>query len=121
MLLFDLITGFSMLPMRLMTVFGGLVALTGTGFGVFLLLRRLIVGPEVEGVFTLFSILFVFVGLLFLSLGLMGEYIGRIYGEVRRRPRYVVKKIYRKEGPRRRREDFAAPSESAESTERTWK
>lgn len=96
-LLFDLVTGFSMLPMRVMTLFGAIVAVTGTGFGLFLLVRRLVVGPEVEGVFTLFAILFVFVGLLFLALGLMGEYVGRIYAEVRRRPRYVVKAVYRNE------------------------
>jgi undecaprenyl-phosphate 4-deoxy-4-formamido-L-arabinose transferase len=52
------------------------------------------VGPEVEGVFTLFAILFVFVGVQILALGLIGEYIGRIYLEVRRRPRYVIQEVY---------------------------
>lgn len=94
-LLLDLVTGFSMLPMRLMTAFGILVAAAGTGFGIFLLVRRIVVGPEVEGVFTLFSILFVFIGLLFFALGLMGEYIGRIYAEVRQRPQYLIREIYR--------------------------
>ena len=45
-----------------------------------------------NGVFTLFAILFVFVGLQLLALGLLGEYVGRIYREVRRRPRYVIKR-----------------------------
>jgi alanine racemase len=48
---------------------------------------------EVEGVFTLFAILFFFVGLQILALGLIGEYVGRIYQEVRRRPRYVISEI----------------------------
>ena len=48
-------------------------------------------GPEVEGVFTLFAILFVFVGLNTLGLALIGEYVGRIYREVRGRPRFVVR------------------------------
>jgi undecaprenyl-phosphate 4-deoxy-4-formamido-L-arabinose transferase len=70
------------------------IALLGLGFGAFLLVRRLFVGPEVEGVFTLFAILFVFVGIQVLALGLIGEYVGRIYLEVRRRPRYVVGAVY---------------------------
>ncbi|MBU0513417.1 MAG: glycosyltransferase [Proteobacteria bacterium] len=89
---FDLMTGFSFLPIHLVSLMGLLVALLGLGFGVFLFVRRLVVGPEVEGVFTLFAILFVFVGLQLLALGLLGEYVGRIYREVRRRPRYVVRR-----------------------------
>ena len=86
----DLMTGFSLLPIQAVSLAGILVAALGLGFAVFLALRRLLVGPEVEGVFTLFAILFFFVGLQILALGLIGEYVGRIYQEVRRRPRYVV-------------------------------
>src|SRR5439155_16681488 len=78
---FDLITGFSLLPIQLMSLAGIVVALAGMGFGVFLLVRRLFVGPESEGVFTLFAILFVFIGILILAVGLVGEYVGRIYLE----------------------------------------
>jgi undecaprenyl-phosphate 4-deoxy-4-formamido-L-arabinose transferase len=52
--------------------------------------RRLIRGPEAEGLFTLFAILFFLVGALFFALGMLGEYVGRIYDEVRHRPRSVV-------------------------------
>jgi undecaprenyl-phosphate 4-deoxy-4-formamido-L-arabinose transferase len=93
-LAFDLMTGFSLLPIQVVSLAGIGIALLGVGFGGFLLVRRLFVGPEVEGVFTLFAILFVFVGIQVLALGLIGEYIGRIYLEVRRRPRYVVHAIY---------------------------
>jgi len=88
---FDLMTGFSVLPIQMISVLGVLVALVGLGFGLFLFARRLIVGPEVEGVFTLFAILFVFVGLQILGVGIMGEYLGRVYREVRRRPRFVIR------------------------------
>jgi undecaprenyl-phosphate 4-deoxy-4-formamido-L-arabinose transferase len=88
---FDLLTGFSLLPIQAVSVAGIAVALLGLAFALFLGLRRLLVGPEVEGVFTLFAILFFFVGLQILALGLIGEYIGRIYQEVRRRPRYAVR------------------------------
>jgi undecaprenyl-phosphate 4-deoxy-4-formamido-L-arabinose transferase len=88
---FDLMTGFSNLPIHLVGFMGVAIALLGLFFGAFLLLRRLFLGPEVEGVFTLFAILFVFVGLNTLGLALIGEYVGRIYREVRGRPRFVVR------------------------------
>ena len=91
---FDLMTGFSVVPLQIFTLFGFVVAAGGVGFGVFLLIRRLIVGAEVEGVFTLFAILFTVVGVLLAGLGVVGEYIGRIYQEVRRRPRFSVRREY---------------------------
>jgi undecaprenyl-phosphate 4-deoxy-4-formamido-L-arabinose transferase len=91
---FDLMTGFSLLPIQVVSLAGIGIALLGLGFGGFLLLRRLLMGPESEGVFTLFAILFFFVGIQILALGLIGEYIGRIYMEVRRRPRYVIRRIF---------------------------
>ncbi len=91
---FDLMTGFSLLPIQIVSLAGMGIALLGLGFGGFLLLRRLLVGPELEGVFTLFAVLFFFVGIQVLALGLIGEYIGRIYMEVRKRPRYVVQRVY---------------------------
>jgi undecaprenyl-phosphate 4-deoxy-4-formamido-L-arabinose transferase len=57
-------------------------------------IRRLIVGPEAEGVFTLLAILFLLMGVTISCIGIEGEYVGRIYQEVRKRPRYVVRKIY---------------------------
>jgi undecaprenyl-phosphate 4-deoxy-4-formamido-L-arabinose transferase len=92
---FDLITGYSLLPIQLVSLAGVGVALAGIAFGLFLFVRRLVVGPESEGVFTLFAILFVFVGFLILAIGLVGEYVGRIYLEVRGRPPYVVRAVHR--------------------------
>ncbi len=92
---FDLVTGFSLVPIQLVSVMGLGVSLLGIAFGLFLFVRRLIVGPESEGVFTLFAILFVFLGVLIFAVGLVGEYVGRIYLEVRRRPPYVVRAVYR--------------------------
>jgi undecaprenyl-phosphate 4-deoxy-4-formamido-L-arabinose transferase len=91
---FDLMTGFSLVPLQIFTLFGFLVAAGGIAFGLFLLVRRLVVGAEVEGVFTLFALLFTVVGVMMAGLGVVGEYIGRIYQEVRRRPRFTVKRIY---------------------------
>jgi undecaprenyl-phosphate 4-deoxy-4-formamido-L-arabinose transferase len=70
------------------------VSVFSTLFVIFLFIRRLVVGPEAEGVFTLFAILYFLVGVGIMGLGIIGEYIGRIYKEVRRRPRFVIRKIY---------------------------
>lgn len=90
---FDLVTGFSLLPIQLVSVVGLGVSLLGISFGIYLLVRRLVLGPESEGLFTLFAILFVFLGILIFAVGLVGEYVGRIYLEVRRRPPYVVRAV----------------------------
>ena len=90
---FDLMTGFSLLPLQLFTMLGILISGLSGLFVLYMFLRRLIVGPEAEGVFTLFAILFFLMGISLMGLGIMGEYIGRIYQEVRQRPRYVIKEI----------------------------
>ena len=92
---FDLLTGMTTFPLRLLTVIGVLIALIGVGFGAFLLFMRWIQGPEwaAQGVFTLFAILFVFVGAQFIGMGLLGEYLGRVYKDVRARPRYLVHEV----------------------------
>jgi undecaprenyl-phosphate 4-deoxy-4-formamido-L-arabinose transferase len=91
---FDLMTGFSVVPLQVFTLFGIIVSVLSLLFVAFLLIRRLIVGPEAEGVFTLFAILYFLVGIAIMGLGIIGEYIGRIYKEVRRRPRFVVRAVY---------------------------
>ena len=89
---FDLMTSFSLLPIQFIGVMGMGIAILGLLFAFYLLVRRFVVGPEGEGIFTLFAILFFFMGVLIFSLGIIGEYVGRIYQEVRRRPRFIVKK-----------------------------
>jgi len=93
---FDLITGFSVFPLQVFTMIGLFISMFSFAFVIFLGLRRLIIGPEVEGVFTLFAILFFFLGIVLFGLGVVGEYVGRIYQEVRKRPRFVVKHILEK-------------------------
>ncbi len=105
---FDLLTGMTTFPLRLLNVLGCIVSASGVGFGLFLFLMRLIYGAEwaAAGVFTLFAILFIFIGAQFLAMGLLGEYIGRIYSDVRARPRYFIERVLDgTEGGRRRTED----------------
>ena len=91
---FDLMTGFSVVPLQLFALFGIITSILSIIFALFLLIRRFLVGAEVEGVFTLFAILFFFIGIIIMGIGIVGEYIGRIYQEVRKRPRFVVRSTY---------------------------
>jgi len=97
----DLVTGFTSGPLRAATVTGSIVSLVSIGFGLYLGIRRILHGPEAEGLFTLFAVLFLLIGGNFLALGILGEYVGRIYVEVRRRPRSVVAETINVELPER--------------------
>jgi len=82
--------------MRLLMYGGIAMSFMGILFGTVLIIARFMYGAHwaVYGVFTLFAILFVFMGLQFFALGVIGEYIGRIYTEVRKRPEYIIERIY---------------------------
>lgn len=90
---FDLMTSSSLVPLQMFTLVGLSLSAASTLLVVYMAFRRLVIGPEAEGVFTLFAILFLLVSVAITGLGLIGEYVGRIYLEVRRRPHYVVKNI----------------------------
>ena len=96
---FDLVASFSDFPLKLIMYGGILLSFMGVCFGAVLAIARLVYGAAwaAQGVFSLFAILFVFVGLQFFALGVIGEYIGRIYLEVRKRPEYVIENIYETE------------------------
>lgn len=90
---FDLLTSMTTFPLRLLSIVGGVISLAGFAFSFLLLASRLLFGAAwaAEGVFTIFAVLFIFVGLQLLAIGLVSEYVGRIYNDVRSRPRYFVK------------------------------
>jgi len=92
---FDLLTSMTTFPLRLLSYLGAVIAFFGLALGVLILVERFIQGAAwaAQGVFTLFAILFIFVGAQFIGMGLMGEYIGRIYRDVRGRPRYLVHEV----------------------------
>src|SRR5262249_56873865 len=87
---FDLVTGFSVMPLQLFSLSGIVISLVSIAFVVFLAVRRLVVGPEAEGVFTLFGIAFFLIGITLFGIGLLGEYVGPIYEQLRDRPPYVI-------------------------------
>ncbi|NUU00153.1 glycosyltransferase [Herbaspirillum robiniae] len=90
---FDLVTGFSLVPLQFFSLLGILLSFASAALFILIVFRRLLIGAEVGGVFTLFAITFFLMGVILFSIGLLGEYIGRIYLQVRARPRYVVQAI----------------------------
>lgn len=93
---FDLLTSITTAPLRLLSILGFCMVLLGIAFGGLLLLLRLIFGANwsIDGIFPLFALLFVFMGGQFLGMGLLGEYLGRVYVDVRARPRFFVQEVY---------------------------
>ncbi len=94
-LMFDLVTTMTTYPLRLLSIVGGIISATGFGFGLLILALRFIYGVEwaVGGVFTLFALVYFFIGAQFIAMGLLGEYIGRIYHDVRARPRFFIQDV----------------------------
>ena len=90
---FDLMAGYSLVPIQIFSVLGCGISLMSVLLVIYLLIRRLWIGPEVEGVFTLFALVFFLIGVILLGIGIMGEYIGRIYREVRGRQRFAVRTV----------------------------
>jgi undecaprenyl-phosphate 4-deoxy-4-formamido-L-arabinose transferase len=90
---FDLVTSFSVQPLQLFSLSGIVIALLSIAFVAYLAVRRLLIGPEAEGVFTLFGIAFFLIGIVLFGVGLLGEYVGRIYEQVRQRPRYLIQAV----------------------------
>ncbi len=91
----DLLTCTSTLPLRVASVVGLVMSGLGILAAFILMFGRLVFGSDwaVDGTFTLFSIEFVFLGGIFLGIGVLGEYMGRIYNDVRARPAYCVKRV----------------------------
>jgi undecaprenyl-phosphate 4-deoxy-4-formamido-L-arabinose transferase len=94
---FDLMTGFSVAPLQIFSLAGIAISVFALLFVIYLAIRRLfLVGPEAEGVFTLFGVAFFLIGIVLFGLGLLGEYVGRIYQQVRSRPRYMIQAVLEK-------------------------
>jgi undecaprenyl-phosphate 4-deoxy-4-formamido-L-arabinose transferase len=93
---FDLITGFSLVPLQLFSMFGMIVSAIAVLVYVIVIVNRLILAGWREGFATLWDrdiLAFFLVGVLLFGLGLVGEYVGRIYQQVRERPRYTIQAV----------------------------
>ena len=90
---------FSTTPLRLIGIAGGITLLSSASFTVFAVYARLVLGQSPRGFTALTVLLTLIGGMLLLSLWIIGEYVGRIYEEVKRRPVYLVQReIARNDG-----------------------
>ena len=96
-LMFDLLPSMTTPPLRLLSIIGFSMAALGMLFAFSLIVLRLVFGADWagDGMFVLFAILFVFTGGQFIGMGLLGEYLGRMYGDVRARPRFFIEQVLR--------------------------
>lgn len=94
---FDLMTGFSLVPLQVVSMIGIILACGSAFFFGYLVLRRLMLGPEAEGLFTLFALNFFLMGIVLFGVGLLGEYVGRIHLQVRGRPRFIIQAVLENE------------------------
>ncbi|MGZ5111768.1 MAG: glycosyltransferase [Usitatibacter sp.] len=98
---FDLVTGFSVLPLQLFSLFGILVSVISVGVYVAVIVQRVVSGTY-DGIWVIWDrdiLQFFLTGVVLFGLGLIGEYVGRIYQQVRERPRYLIQAILEKPGP----------------------
>src|SRR5262245_21765508 len=92
---FDWLTGFSVLPIQIVSLLGVATAIIGLVFGGLLFARSLYLGAEANELSVLFAMLFVLFGGVLIAIGVVGEYVARIYMEVRRRPLYTIDSVRR--------------------------
>lgn len=87
----DGITGFSTILLRIWGYLGIFVALCGFGYALFLVIRALLCGIDVPGYTSIMTVLLILGGMILTSLGVIGEYLGRIVEETKRRPLYIIR------------------------------
>ena len=95
---FDIVTGFSVLPLQLFSLFGIFVSLVSLGVYVAVIAKRLVMG-EGDGIWVIWDrdiLQFFLTGVVLFGLGLIGEYVGRIYQQVRERPRFIIQALLEK-------------------------
>jgi len=92
-LTWDLITGYSNFPLRLVTYLGLLGAGVGFSIMMFLLYQRLVAGILIEGFVVLSAVFSFFAGVQLLSIGFLGEYLGRVHLQTQNRPDYIVHQV----------------------------
>ena len=111
---FDLVTGFSLVPLQLFSLAGMFVAAMSVLLYAIVVVQRIVVGDYIGGLTALWDrdiLAFFLIGVLLFGLGLVGEYVGRIYQQVRERPRYTVRAVL-EQAHEHSRKDVETPSDA---------
>ena len=87
------ITSFSSVPLRVWTYLGGLVSLGAFAYAVFLIVKTLVLGVDVPGYASLMVVMLLVSGIQLIGIGVLGEYLGRVFAEVKQRPIYIVREL----------------------------
>jgi undecaprenyl-phosphate 4-deoxy-4-formamido-L-arabinose transferase len=96
---FDLITGFSLVPLQLFSLFGIFVSIGAVLVYLAVMIERIVLGEPLNALRTFWDrdlLQFFLIGIMLFGVGLVGEYVGRIYQQVRSRPRYLVQAVLEK-------------------------
>src|SRR5690349_18262967 len=110
---FDLVTGFSLVPLQLFSVAGMIVAIGSVVLYAIVITERAITGGFLEGVKAIWDrdiLEFFLIGCIMFGVGLLGEYVGRIYQQIRERPRYVIRAVLERD-----HDDVELPQRAAEA------
>jgi undecaprenyl-phosphate 4-deoxy-4-formamido-L-arabinose transferase len=111
---FDLVTGFSVVPLQAFSFFGILISIGSVALYFVVMVRRILAGAPVDTLRTFWDrdiLQFFLTGLVLFGLGLVGEYVGRIYQQVRQRPRYLIQAVLERDG-----EQQSWPTRSSSAT-----
>jgi len=89
------VTSFSTAPLRIWSYLGGSIAFIGIIYALYIIIRTLVHGVDMPGYASLITVVLVLGGLQLIGLGIIGEYLGRVYMESKRRPSFIVRKVIR--------------------------
>jgi len=97
---FDLVTGFSVVPLQMFSLFGILISVGSVALYFVVMAQRILAGAPLDTLRTFWDrdiLQFFLTGLVLFGVGLVGEYVGRIYQQVRQRPRYLIQAVLEKD------------------------
>lgn len=90
----DGITSFSSMPLRIWTYLGGLISFLALAYALWIVFKTSVYGTDLPGYASLFTAILFLGGVQLIGIGVLGEYIGRIYNETKQRPIYIIRKFY---------------------------
>ena len=98
----DGLTSFSIVPLRMASMAGAIISVLGFAYALYLVIRTLVYGADVPGYASIVVIMLFLGGVQLLCIGLIGEYLGRLYIEAKGRPLYIVADVFENEPQKRR-------------------